>query len=159
MIARRSVLIGASIAAAFAAAGVRAADPSAVSFVKAIYAHYQGKDANGLALESDAAVRRYFAPGLAALIIKDRRDAHGEVGKLDSDPFVDAQDWEIDAFDIAVADVAPNKARATIKFSNLGAARTVVLDLVKIKSDWRISDITWLRDGKRDTLRALFVKR
>ena len=32
---------------------------------------------------------------LAALIIKDRKDARGEVGKLDFDPFIDAQDWEI----------------------------------------------------------------
>ncbi|HEY7665793.1 MAG TPA: DUF3828 domain-containing protein [Xanthobacteraceae bacterium] len=146
MIARRSVLIGASIAAAFAAAGVRAADPSAVSFVKAIYAHYQGKDANGLALESDAAVRRYFAPGLAALIIKDRRDAHGEVGKLDSDPFVDAQDWEITGLDIAVTETAADKARATVTFNSLGRAATVILDLVKLKGGWRIGEITW--DGK-----------
>ncbi|HEY7243669.1 MAG TPA: DUF3828 domain-containing protein [Xanthobacteraceae bacterium] len=146
MIARRSVLIGASIAAAFAAAGVRAADPSAVSFVKAIYAHYQGKDANGLALESDAAVRRYFAPGLAALIIKDRRDAHGEVGKLDSDPFVDAQDWEITGLDIAVTETAADKARATVTFNSLGRAATVILDLVKLKGGWRIAEITW--DGK-----------
>jgi hypothetical protein len=146
MIARRSVLIGASIAAAFAAAGVRAADPSAVSFVKAIYAHYRGKDANGLELESDAAVRRYFAPGLAALIIKDRRDAHGEVGKLDSDPFVDAQDWEITGLDIAVTETAADKARATVTFNSLGRAATVILDLVKLKGGWRIAEITW--DGK-----------
>ena len=154
MIARRSVLIGASIAAALAAASVRAADPSAVSFVKAIYAHYQGKDANGLALESDAAVRRYFAPGLAALIIKDRRDAHGEVGKLDSDPFVDAQDWEIDAVDVAVSEVAADKARATVAFNSLGRAQTVILDLVKLKGSWRIADITW--DGNA-TLRGLLT--
>jgi hypothetical protein len=40
-------------------------------------------------------VRRYCEPELAALIIKDRKDARGEVGKLDFDPFIDAQDWEI----------------------------------------------------------------
>jgi hypothetical protein len=34
-----------------------------------------------------------------------------------------------------------------------------VLDLTKIKSDWRISDITWTRDGKRESLRAVFVKK
>ncbi len=94
-------------------------------------------------------------------MIKDQNAAakRGEVGALDGDPFIDAQDWEIDAFDIKVVDLTPNKAQATVKFTNLGSARTVVLDLTKIKSDWRISDITWTRDGKRESLRALFVKK
>jgi hypothetical protein len=32
-----------------------------------------------------------------------------------------------------------------------------VLDLVKLREGWRISDITWERDGDRSTLRALFT--
>ena len=32
-----------------------------------------------------------------------------------------------------------------------------MLDLVKIKNDWRVSDITWLRDGKSETLRGIYV--
>jgi hypothetical protein len=32
-----------------------------------------------------------------------------------------------------------------------------VLDLIQLKSDWRIYDITWLRDGKPDTLRRIFI--
>ena len=43
--------------------------------LEAIYAAYQGRDANGIALDTDASVRRYFAPALAALIIKDRKQA------------------------------------------------------------------------------------
>ena len=93
------------------------------------------------------------------MITKDQTDAarRDEPPKLDGDPFVDAQDWEIAAFDIAVSDTAPGKASATVKFDNSGEQTTVVLDLVKIKNDWRISDITWLRDGKPSTLRALFA--
>ena len=34
----------------------------------------------------DAAVRRYFDPKLAALILRDRKEARGEVGKLGADP-------------------------------------------------------------------------
>jgi hypothetical protein len=138
---------------------VLAADASAKSFITGIYEAYKGSGAKGLPLDSEAAVRRYFEPSLAALIIKDRRSAarHREVGKLDGDPFVDAQDWNIDKFDIEIADAGPGKAKATVKFVNLDQPATVFLDLVKIGNDWRIADITWLREGKPEKLRALFA--
>jgi len=159
MLTRRTVLCGA--AAFVTAAPALAADASAKAFVTQIYDAFKGKDSKGPSLVSDRDIRRYVEPTLAALMIKDQNAAakRGDVGALDGDPFVDAQDWKIDAFDIAVADVAPNKARATVKFTNLGSPQTVVLDLVKINTGWRISDITWNRDGKRATLRALFVKK
>jgi Protein of unknown function (DUF3828) len=134
------------------------ADDSATAFVAGIYNPYKGSGAKGLPLDSERAVRRYFEPSLATLIITDRKKAarRGEVGQLDGDPFIDAQDWNIDKFDIDVADTAPGKAKATVKFVNLDQPVTIVLDLVKIKNDWRISDITSLHDGKPDSLRALF---
>ncbi len=50
----------------------------------------KGKNRNGISLNSDATIRRYFEPGLAGLIIKDRKDAadRGEAPTLSSDPFV-----------------------------------------------------------------------
>jgi Protein of unknown function (DUF3828) len=149
MIARRSVLVGVPLALVLAAVDARAADSSAKSFVEAIYAPYKGKNARGTPLDSDAAVRRYFEPQLAALIIKDRKDARGEVPTLDSDPFIDAQDWEIDAFDIAVHETAADQARAHVTFKNFDKTTNVVLDLVKLKLGWRIADITWDRDASQ----------
>src|SRR5262249_2666440 len=74
---------------------------------------------------------------------------------LGSDPFIDAQDWEIDSVDVAVRDTGANKATATVSFKSLGDRRTVVLALVKLKVGWRIADITWDRNG---TLRGLLSK-
>jgi hypothetical protein len=161
MIVRRSVLMGALAGIAFATAGARAAEPSAKSFVEAIYAAYKGKDGNGIALDSDAAVKRYFEPKLAALISKDRKDAdkRGEVSTLDGDPFIDAQDWEIESVDIAVREIAADKASATVSFTNMDKPTTVLLDLVKLREGWRIADITWDRDGRKESLRALFTKK
>ena len=115
MLVRRNVLMGVLIGFALTAIGARAAEPSAKSFVEAIYAAYKGKNGNGIPLDTDAAVKRYFEPKLAALIIKDRKDAdkRGEVSTLEGDPFLDAQDWEIDAVDVAVRDIAADKASAT----------------------------------------------
>jgi hypothetical protein len=156
MIARRSFLVALWIGLALASVGAMAADPSATSFVEAIYAPYKVKDGKGIPLDSNAALKRYFEPRLAALIIKDRKKAGGELSTLDMDPFIDAQDWDISAVDVAVRDTGAEKASATVSFKNLGNPTTVVLELVKLGDGWRISDINW---GRKHTLRALFIKR
>ena len=158
MIARRSFLMTLWIGLALAPVGAMAADPSAASFVESIYAPYKVKDGKGNPLDSDAAVKRYFAPRLAMLIIKDRNKAakRGDVSTLEMDPFIDAQDWDISAVDVAVRDAGAEKASATVSFKNLGKPTNVVLDLVKLRDGWRIADINW---GRQRTLRALFIKR
>jgi hypothetical protein len=152
----RRTLIAAA-ASFLVARPVLAADDSATAFVTGIYETYKGSGAKGLPLDTDRAVRRYFEPSLAALIIRDRKKARGEVGQLDGDPFIDAQDWNIDKFDIEVADTAPGNAKTTVKFVNLDKPTTIFLDLVKFENDWRVGDITWLHDGKPQTLRALLA--
>ena len=136
----------------------RSADPAAKAFLEKIYAAYKGKNSKGIPLDSDAMLRRYFEPKLAALMIKDNKDAakHGDAPELDSDPFIDGQDWEIGPVDIVVRDIAPDKASATAKFRNFKEQTTVDYDLVKLKDGWRIADITW--NGK-DTLRGFYEKK
>jgi hypothetical protein len=137
-----------------------AGDAAATAFVTKIYEAYKGKDSKGVSLDGDAGIRRYFEPSLAALIIKDQKAAarRKEVPTLDGDPFIDAQDWAISTFDIAVNDVPPDKAVATVSFKNIDTPVKVVLDLVKSRNDWRIADITWRRDGSVETLRGLYIR-
>lgn len=115
---RRTLLIGVFLGTACAAIASRAlgADLTALPFVTNIYNGYKGNDSPGHALDTEGAIRRYFEPSLAALMVKDRKLAakRGEVGVLDFDPFVDAQEWDIADFDIAVAETAPGKATATV---------------------------------------------
>jgi hypothetical protein len=157
MLTRRNVVIGAASVAI--ASHAVAADVSAGAFVTAIYDTYVGKKGNGVTLDSDQNVRHYFAPSLAALILKDQSLAarRKEVGTLDFDPFVDAQDWDIAAFDVAVSDKGPDKANATVNFNNFGNPKTVVLDLVRIRNEWKIGDIAWTPHENPNTLRALYV--
>jgi hypothetical protein len=158
MLTRRSLTLGAACAAL--AAPACAADASATAFITAIYNSYKGKDAKGTALDSERTIRRYFEPKLAALMAKDQKTAarRNEVGLLDFDPFLDAQDWEVAAFDIAVGNAAAGKAQAVVKFVNQGEPMTVTLDLVQANNAWRIYDIAWLHDGKTETLRKIFVR-
>jgi hypothetical protein len=162
MITRRNFVRAAALTVALAPVGTAVADPAAKAFLEKIFAAYKGKNSKGISLDSDAMLRLYFDPGLAALIIKDRKDANkrGDVPELDGDPFVNAQEWEIGPVDIAVRDTAPDKASATVKFSNFKMPTTLVYDLVKLKGGWRIADITWQEgDGGNETLRGLFVKK
>jgi len=158
MLTRRTLIFGA--ACAMIAAPAFATDATASAFVTAIYNAYKGKDAKGVPLDNERVIRRYFEPTLAAAMAKDQKAAarRNEVGLLDFDPFLEAQDWDVGAFDIAVSEAAAaGTAKATVKFVNQGEAMTVVLDLVQVKNDWRVYDITWLHDGKTENLRKTFV--
>jgi FlaG/FlaF family flagellin (archaellin) len=159
MLTRRSLLVATAWTAAVGVSAL-AADTSAQAFVEAIYATYKGKDGNGVTLDSEKTIRRYFEPSLAALMVKDQKDAakRNDTPTLDGDPFIDAQDWDIEAVNITITDIDPGKAQATVNFKNRETPTTIVLDLVKIKSDWRIADITWQHDGKPETLRGLYKR-
>ncbi len=110
-------------------------------------------------MDSNQKIQRYFEPSLAAQMVKDQNDAaqRKEVSTLDFDPFVDAQDWDIAAYNVTVSDKGADKASATVTFNNFGKPQTVVLDLVKIKNDWKINDIAWTPHENPKTLRALYA--
>jgi hypothetical protein len=158
MITRRKFVAAGVLAMAGALPNAGCADPAAEAFLDRIYAAHKGKNSKGIGLVSAAELRRYFEPGLAAMMIKDRREAdkHGDAPDFDSDPFIGGQDWEIGAVDIVVNDTAPDKASATASFQNFDMPTKVVFDLVKLKTGWRIADIDW---GENGTLRGLYVKK
>jgi hypothetical protein len=151
-----------SIAAAFAAPIAPAAAPAdaARAFVTKIYDAYKGRSSKGVSISTEAAIRTYFEPALAALIIKDEQAAARRkeaVRALDFDPFVDGQEWELSEVSVAVSQTPPDKAVATVLCKNFGLPTKIVLNLVRTKSDWRIADITWQRgDSTPETLRELF---
>jgi len=150
-LAMQAVLVAASAMAITANAEI--ASPQA--FVDGIYKHYLGQDSKGLALSSEADVRRYFAQPLADAIVKDFAAAHkaGEVPMLNGDPFIDAQDWEISNLKTTVKSTGANTAVATAAFVIFMERRTVTLDLVVTPAGWRIAEIR----SPSGSLRALYM--
>ena len=75
----------------------RAQDAGAQAFLQSIYGIYEKSD-KAVDISSEAKAARYFAPSLAKLIARDMAESkkRNEVGRLDFDPFVAAQDWEAD---------------------------------------------------------------
>jgi hypothetical protein len=139
-----SALFGALLVFGLQAAPARA-DEAAQKFVDSIYQQYVGKDAPGVALDSSEALLQYFTPELAALIAMDMQlaEKNNEPPALDSDPFVDGQDWDIKSFSADVKDTGPDTAAGVVTMDNMDAKRTVELALKKTPAGWRIDDISW----------------
>jgi len=68
-----------------------AADASATAFVTRIYDVYKSENSKGILIDTDAAIRRYFEPSLAALISKDEAITPLVPGKRESGP---PERWE-----------------------------------------------------------------
>jgi len=114
-------------------------DPKA--FVTAIYQNFIG--ANGILINSPKA-RQVITPGLMKLIDADAKAAarRGQPPRLDSNPFIDAQDSDIKSFTVEVQDVAPARAVTTVRFKNEAAVNDglITLALVMTADGWRIDD-------------------
>ena len=137
------------VATAFTAAA-ETASPQA--FVDGIYKNYLGKNSKGLVLSSEAVIRRYFAPPLSDVMVKDFTTAwkRGEVPDRNGDPFVDAQDWEVSGLKTVVKSTGTSTAVATVTFTMFDKPRTVTLDLVNTPAGWRIAEIRSPSGSLRD---------
>jgi len=109
------------------------------AFLRGIYTPYPNQDFKGQPFWQ---VDRFFTPDLARAMEADMREAkrRGEVPKLDGDPFIDAQDWDISKLAITVKADGP-KAVGLVSFENQGKPTQITLDLVRTGVGWRIADI------------------
>ena len=151
----RRVSVAAVVLVSVVAAVLAAPAPAGPKeFLEAIYKSYLGKESKGIALVKPAEIRRYFAPALAAAMIKDQAEAakRREVPTLESDPFIDAQDWEI--ADIAIVVTATGaKVDASVSFTNFKEKHEITYDLVQTPAGWRIANIKF--GSGRESLRQL----
>jgi len=160
LLSRRCAFLGVAfsgIALAEFGRAAFAADQSAQDFLNAIYAKYKGKNAKGVVLRTEADYARYFTPSLVKLIDDDAKAAkkNDDIPSLEGDPFIDAQDFKINSYTIAVKDTGPDKAHGTVKFKNMKENVTAEIDLVKTKDGWRIDEIV----TGTGSLRDLFKKK
>jgi hypothetical protein len=148
---RRAALAALWVVAA-RAASAQPATPEA--FLSAIYKPYLDKDFMGSDFIDQA--NRLFVPDLAKALKDDSARNAGGVGKLDFDPFILGQAWEISDLSIS-AKADGDTASGVVTFRNFGKPSRVDYRLTRLKDGWRIADLEWpqpINDAK--TLRALY---
>ena len=104
---------------------------------------YQAHRSKHDPLDETALLGRYFDPALLQLYLKDKREAKGEVGRLDGDPLYNAQDMEIKDFSVSAPEMAGGEARVTVNFKNLDKPTRLVYMLSRTANGWKISDIRY----------------
>jgi Protein of unknown function (DUF3828) len=107
---------------------------------------YQAHRSKHDPLQETELLGRYFDPLLLKLYLKDKREAKGEVGRLDGDPLYHAQEVELANFSVSKAENVGTETRVTVRFKNLGKSVRLVYVLTQTPDGWRISDIRY-NDG------------
>jgi len=153
MLGRRTFVAG---ALALALPQPARADEEARRFLESIYKTYRGDPSDGLDFQSDAKARRYFTPDTVRLLARDWKEAKGEVGRLDFDPFINGQDWQVTGYAVSIEETGADRARGTVRLTNLGKPQVVTHDLVRTPSGWRIHDIRW--PGAPGSLRTILSR-
>jgi hypothetical protein len=80
---------------------------------------------------------------LNALYDRDAKEseAAGEVGRLDFDPLINGQDYDITSLVIGEAKIKGKTAVVPVTFENMGTPSTIEIDLVKEDYGWSIDDV------------------
>ncbi|MBZ6076169.1 DUF3828 domain-containing protein [Microvirga puerhi] len=138
--------------------GSHAVESTPQAFLTSIYKNYMGSDASGLRWRGSRTAQ-YFDPALTKLIQKDLKESKGEIGRIEFDPFVDAQDFEIENLEIKVLSQDANAAKVVASFRNLGQPAEITYDLAKTPKGWRVANITWKRpDSGNEDLRSVLSR-
>ncbi len=91
----------------------------------------------------------YYSSALKALwATADAKVADDEVGAVDFDPFINAQDYEITG--LAIGDpvtAADGSVTVTVTFVNMGEAQTMEFTLVQEGAGWLVDDVAALTPG------------
>ena len=117
-----------------------AGEPSPKDVVAQIYQAHRSKHDP---LNEPQLLSHYFDAELVKLYLKDRREAKGEVGRLDGDPLYNAQDTEITDFSISAPRTTGRETQVTVRFKNIGKPARVEYVLGRTAEGWRISDIRY----------------
>ncbi len=143
----------ATAAPATTPAGAAATAPTAEGLVRALYQKYLETAPDtvvGFDFTDPVVAAAYFDPALSKAVVADAKS--GEP-RLNFDPFIEGQEFEIKAVAISAKGVTKTGATVIAQFDNFDEKKTVTFKMVRTSTGWRIADVQW--DRNPQTLRAL----
>lgn len=107
------------------------------ALLEALYAPYQkGPDFDWQNWDE----AQFRSKTLNALFAKDAKESGG-LGRLDFDPYIDGQDYEISKLAIGDATLSGDTAEVVVTFRNFGTPDSVTFKLVKEPDGWKVDDV------------------
>ena len=116
-----------------------------VNFVTDVYQRF---------VKAQSAHSDYTAPDdiytarLKKLIRDDVKRAHGEVGCLDFDFWVNGQDWTITNLSVTTGPAGKDQWTVIAKFRNLGDADEIHFDFRRVEARWLLDDVHSMKDPR-----------
>ena len=128
------VISGVFVSSAYAAQ-TRIDDPA--KFVAGVYTHIVA------GADSYSPPDDIYTPHLAALFALDTKEAGGEVGRLDFEPWTNAQDNEIKSVKISTSavDNGPTRKVVIAQFKNIGTPEEIHFYFEQTKDGWKLDDM------------------
>lgn len=85
---------------------------------------------------------QFFSTGLNALYARDRADSEAQqtVGRLDFDPFINGQDFDVTDLAFGPARMNGDTATVAVSFANFEQPQTVTLAFVREDGRWKVDD-------------------
>jgi hypothetical protein len=125
------------LASITAAGAVDFSSPRAV--VEALYAPYfQPTDGFDYSLLDDDP---YISTRLKALYLKDQEEAAGDIGRIDFDPYINGQDFQVSDLSVSDPVYAGGKALVHATFKNFESAQDMGYLLVNEGGAWKIDNM------------------
>lgn len=122
------------------------------ALLEAIYAPYSQSDFDWGSWDP-AEVR---SKGLNALFAKDDEETPDDmVGRIDFDPYINAQDYNLTGLDIGEAKIHGDTATAEVLFVNFDLPQHMTFSLVKEADGWKVDDVQSHDANYPYSLRAL----
>lgn len=84
--------------------------------------------------------RPFRSERLNSLYDKDAAEANGEIGRIDFDPFVNGQDFQLDKLEVGEAYYAGGRAVVRVTFENMGTPNELGFLLVN-EDGWKVDDV------------------
>ena len=92
---------------------------------------------------------------LNQLFAKDLEEADGEVGRIDFDPYIDGQDYQITALKIGEPAIDRDTATVEVTFNNFDTPDDLTFTLVKEADGWKIDDVVSVDKNFPYSLKAI----